>query len=229
MHKYLLVFLGTISLMVCSLSCKSQQPSVQAKETSIETETMSAEEKVIRQTFSTYFNTVEQGDYGTTLDYIYPRLYDLVPKEAMLTAMLQINADPSIQISMDSSTINKISNVITVGDSMYARVDYSFRMIMKLIPEETGLDEEAETDTTEGEEEEEEFNQFDFTANMLDGMYGEKNVRRDKENSILYIQIEASMFAIDDPKFKGWKFLEKKDQLKPVLEQLIPEEVLKEL
>lgn len=228
MKKYLII-LSTISFVVCTLSCKSQQAVLQSKATSVEKDTTSAEEKMIRETFSTYFNTVEQGDYTTTLDYIYPRLFDLVPKEAMLQAMQQINADPTIQITMDSSIINSVSEIITVGDSTYARVDYNFIMIMKLIPEETDLEEESESTSAEEGEDEDEFNQFDFTADMLEGVYGEKNVRRDKENSKLFIRIEASMFAIEDPEVDGWKFLEKKDQLMPILEQLIPEEVLKKL
>ena len=37
------------------------------------------------------------------------------------------------------------------------------------------------------------------------------------------------MYAINDPAYKDWKFLEKKDSMKPILEKLLPKKVLKKL
>ena len=77
--------------------------------------------------------------------------------------------------------------------------------------------------------EEENFNIADFTYEMLKTKYGEKNVLYNREKSKLDITVNNEMYVIKNPKYKAWKFLEKKDSMKPLLKKILPKKVLKKL
>ena len=76
---------------------------------------------------------------------------------------------------------------------------------------------------------EENFNSTEFTYEMLKEKYGEKNVNYDREHKKLDVNVTNELYAINSPAYKEWKFLEKKDSMKPMLEKLLPKKVLKKL
>jgi len=173
----------------------------------------------IKKTFEEYFKTVEQKDNAKTLDYIYPKLFDHFPKDRMFQAMDRMTADTTTIITMDNAIVISISENLEIDGIKYALIKYSFKMTMTI--KETN--DETETDG------EDDFNPTDFTYEMLKEKYRDKNVSYDRENNRLDINVSNELYAINDPTYKDWKFLEKKDRMKPMLEKLLPKKVLKKL
>jgi hypothetical protein len=172
---------------------------------------------VIEKTFKEYFHTIEQKDNEKTLDYIYPKLFDHFPKDRMLQEMNKMKADTSTNITLANSSVTSISETLDLDGIQYALIKYSFNLTMTL---KTSLDKPDS-------EEESDFNSGEFTYEMLKEEYGDKNVNYDRENNRLDIIVTNEMYAIKDPAYIDWKFLEKKDNMKPILEKLLPKKVLK--
>lgn len=172
----------------------------------------------IKNTFEVYFKTVQEKDNAKTLEYIYPRLFDHFPKDRMLMAMDQMKADTSILITMGNGTVKNISEILEAEGKKYVLIKYAFRMTMVI---KKGSD--------ESEDEDDESNPAAETYEMLKETYGDDNVEYDPENNKLDINVTNQMYAIADPKYTGWKFLEKKENMQPILDKLLPKTVLKKL
>jgi hypothetical protein len=173
----------------------------------------------IKRIFDDYFQTVEQRDNAKTLNYIYPELFYHFPKERMLEAMDKMKADKTTAVTMDDLSVASISETLEIDGVKYAVIKYSFRMTMIIMK----VDENSNNDR------EEDLNSTDFTYEMLKEKYGEKNVNYDREHNTLDVNVTNEMYAINAPAYKEWKFLEKKESMKPMLEKLLPKKVLKKL
>lgn len=169
------------------------------------------------QTFRSYFQAIERKDHAQTLEFIYPRLFQHYPKELMLKAMEDMDADTSVRIAMEDAVAGRIFGHMTIGGVHYAQMEYSFLMIMTLLPDGSEADEEGATA----------FSAFDFTHSVLQGVYGKENVSSDKAQSQIFVRAHNTLYAIRDPEYPGWKFLEKKESLQPLLEKLLPKKIWK--
>ncbi|WNJ17417.1 hypothetical protein [Pontibacter sp. G13] len=170
----------------------------------------------IEATFSAYLQKFEQRDHKGAIEYIYPRFFDLFPKEAMIAALDNMYADSSVSISLENMSIQDISKIKSYDGVQYARVQYSFDMNMTI---SQSADESAE-DYASTEE---------FAYKMFSARYGEEHVQFDRPNHRMIISVQNEMYAINDPAYNGWKFLEKKEGFKPLLEKMLPKKVLKKL
>jgi len=171
----------------------------------------------MKKTFENYFQTVVQKDNEKTLDYMYPKLFEKYPKDKMLGAMDKMKEDTTTVITVDNANIISISETFELDGIKYALITYSFKMTMIIMA--TG----DKSESTVGED----YNQADFTYEILKEKYGDKNVLYDQENSKLDINVTSEIYAIKKPTYKDWKFLEKKDSMKQLLEKLLPKKVLK--
>ncbi len=188
----------------------------------------------IQKTFEQYFETVEQKDNAKTLEYIYPKLFESYPKERMLEAMDRMKAETSTIIEVTNGQISSISETFIVDGVKYALIKYSFHLRMSVLntEEKTGPDAEhdqIEFDDTDEEsqvDQEPEASPGDLMYEMLKGKYGAMNVAYDQENSRFSIKASNEMYSIYDPVYKSWKFLEKKESMKPLLSKLLPKRVL---
>lgn len=184
-------------------------------------------EENLMETLKIYMGFVENKDMAGTLDYIHPALFEMVPREILQTAMEQAFSDTTVAISLHDAKINKIHDIISTDEGSYTLVDYSFVMDMKMNQgEDTADEEEGEEEEGEGEEQ---FDAMGMMISMLEMQYGEENVSFNEEEQLVTIKTEKTLYAILEPDFDSWKFLEKKDQMIGLFNKVIPEEVRKKL
>jgi hypothetical protein len=176
----------------------------------------------VKNTFHDYFNTVMQQENEKTLGYIYPKLFDIIPKEKMLDIMNKTKADTSTRVVLADPSITRISETTKIEATEYVVIQYTFKMTMTF-SKSPEPDSEEEVDS----EPEEDSDPIDFTYEMFKEKYGERNVKIDRESNTLEANISNEMFGIRDPSYEDWKFLEKKESMKPILEKLLPKKVLK--
>ena len=171
----------------------------------------------IKKTFSDYFQTIEHQDYAQTLDFIYPKLFEHFPKELMKQAMEKMSADSSLQIAMKDAKVGEISEVLETDGVQYALLPYEFRMTMTFLGEEQIQEGEDFMDPAQ------------MTYEVLQTQYGKENVDFHSDSRQIVIRVANELYAIKDPAFGNWKFLEKKTNMMSVLEQLIPQKVIDSL
>jgi len=177
-----------------------------------------SDKEEIKKTLDGYFLAVSQKDNAKTLDYIYPKLFEKFPKDKMLEALDKRETDTAIIVTFEKGTITSISETMELDGIKYAYIKYSFKITMTI-----------KADTTDsGADGENDLNSADFTYELLKEQFGEQQVQYDREKSIINVNMtENFMYAISNPVYEGWKFLEKKPNLMPILGELLPKKVLK--
>jgi len=156
-----------------------------------------------------YFSLLEAKDYNAGLNYIYPGLFDFVPKDLIVEGMENMEKDSMVKIFFTGFSVSKISDVVIYEGLRYANVDYTFNMVMQVNYENN--DSKQLT--------------IDFTLSALKSQFGEDNVVYDEKKSAYLLTPQSNMFAIQDPAYAGWRFLENKENMYGILDQMIPEKI----
>ncbi len=66
---------------------------------------VSADQNLIKSTFTTYFTHLVKREHIKAVDYIYPPLFKIIPKKALLSTMKQ--GDKSVDIKLGELSIEK--------------------------------------------------------------------------------------------------------------------------
>lgn len=174
--------------------------------------------KEIATTFRAFFEATEAKDAKKLMEYIYPKLFEFVPKEVLLQAMEKAFQDNEIIMSIQNSKVSHISNEITIDQIKYAIISYSFVMGM-----ETN---ERKKDNPDDEASDNDFSALKMTSEILAEQYGKKNVFYNKEEEKIKVNVVTKAIAIKENDATGWTFIEYKPSQVTVLEQMIPKEII---
>jgi hypothetical protein len=168
---------------------------------------VSAQHKTeITKTFNTYFSHMESGDVLKSLDYMHPGLFDIVPREQLAAVIKESLANPQFEIDMKDGKVVSVSKEVVYENIRYALVNYSFNMIVKL---------ESSADST----------MMQMMKQSFTEQFGEDKVVVNESDKTITIHQNSYLYAVNDPSFGGWKFLEKNDQLKEISDRIIPARV----
>ncbi|MBT8195688.1 MAG: hypothetical protein HKO56_09175 [Bacteroidia bacterium] len=170
----------------------------------------------ITERFKEYFSYTEKMDIDGSFDYLYPQFFDIFPRELMLKEIEKTFNDPEIKLGFANSEIKSISKEMVLDDVKYVLLDYKFDMMMQLNFED---EDDAEDDGT----------MIEFMSAIFSEMYGEENVSYTRETETFKITANKEMFAINNPEYGDWFFLEKDEKLKEQLLKMIPKKVYKKL
>ena len=102
-------------------------------------------------------------DLERVMDYTYPKLFTIVPKEALMAAMKSAFESEDFIIELDSIKILKIFPIFKINDTSYVKVKHTMLMKMKYI---------EPYDSTQKEQKE-------FMVSLMSQKFGEGNVRFD--------------------------------------------------
>lgn len=175
------------------------------------------EQDDLRATCARYFKATEAKQIDSCLESIYPKFFDFFPRQILAAGLKKTFEDSTLNINMTHMAVEKISAPILYEGIQYALVDYSFQ---------TAFQRKASQSQRE----------MEMLVLGMTSVYGEKNVRLDSATQTIYVSFHNQMFAILDPAYKGWKFLEKKDELlksnpdyREMYWKLVPKHILRKL
>ena len=170
----------------------------------------------ITKNANTYYSYMTNQNFDGVLDYMYPKVFEMAPKEAMKAGMEQMFNSPDMKIEFISNEVTEVSNEKEVDGITYAAVYYNSKMKMTFLSEKE-----------KSEEDQKKF--LDFMKTTMITQFGEGNVTSDLKTLSLVINMDATMFAIKDPKYDGWKFIGNDDAMQQLVNSIIPESVRTEL
>lgn len=87
----------------------------------------------LQTTLEDYLKVVETKNSERVMDYMYPKFFELFPRELMAKTLDESLKDPALEIVLTDSKILSLSPLKTVDSVTYANVDYSFVMTMKYV------------------------------------------------------------------------------------------------
>lgn len=150
-------------------------------------------------------------NYEGILDFTYPKIFKLAPRELMLEEIRNTFENEEMTVKMDSLRVDSIYPVFTIGDGHFARVRYSFIMIMHFLPEDDPDEEEEKLEA------------------ILEGMkiqFGENNVRI--QDGAIRIAVTSDLVAVKDEYATDWCFMDILNN-KEMNDLILDKEVLKQL
>lgn len=162
---------------------------------------------LIEQKAKAYFSALEQKKAAEAVDCLYPKIFTVISKNALLKAMKDFQNQENINFA--HTKMDSLSEVVELDTIKYALIYYSYDLISKV---------EDEFIPKEGEE-----NGID-PASLYRDIYGKENVTYNSKEKKIYVKMRKQMYAILDPDYKDWKFIERQEG-NPTANGLIPSEI----
>lgn len=169
--------------------------------------------KELKGTFKDYFEAFTSHDHERVVEFIYPGLFEKMPKERMIMSLdrnaHQMTADSTIEVKLHKVKLKHVSDFVQVEGASYALIDYTMYIDMKVL-------ERNETKA---------YQVMEFLKDTFKRMYGDENVKYDRDKATLRAKQTSSLYAIWEPHSGEWKFLEKNEKMA----ELLPEEAMSKL
>lgn|GEM_PF-3483207 len=176
-------------------------------------------EEEVTNFFNEYWGLMQKGDIAQSIDYVYPKLFDFVPRE-----VFENLTETSIAgISFRDVKINKLSKTITEGNEAFTLIDYSYSMnvlVKDLISPEDSIN--TDQDLIE---------YIDIMDSLYKITYGKKNVVLNKEKAEFSIFLKRQLIVVNDltKSSSAFSLLEIKEESMGFYEKLFPSIVMKKL
>lgn len=167
-----------------------------------------AQQKEIAETFENYIESTKSDNLEDQLDYYHPEIFNYFPKDTFLLAFEMIKANPMFKTG--NERLLSISEVYTIDNSHYALVTFNQEMTMDM----SNMKNEGGVDYA-----------ISLMIDDLKKQHGEENVKFDEKLYKVDVTMTNKFYAILEPELEIWKFLPNEEDLKNLIEQLIPEEI----
>ncbi len=154
----------------------------------------------------------ELKDFEKVMDYTYPKLFAIVPREELITVMKNAYETDEFTIELDSARIDTIFPVFVINDTSYVKVKHSMLMKMKY---------KEPYDTADKESKE-------FMVSLMQQKFGEGNARFDPIANSLNIFMIPDMVGIKT-KSSNWTFANLNEDNPAMLNMLFSKQVLNKL
>jgi hypothetical protein len=186
--------------------------------------TTDSDKEQIAVAYSTYCQTVINKENKKTVDFLYPKLFDYIPKSHLIDALKNAQKDKSQEIQLGSFEITSIGKTTIIDSIRYAVFSSSctlmviFKPMVKPVEEEN--DEPADGDVSQAE----------FTFEIFKKKYGKKNVSYNKKMNTIAAKPSNRILAIHDPAYGNrWTFLEVRESMLDLFIKFVPKEVFNSL
>lgn len=151
-------------------------------------------------------------DLEKVMDYTYPKLFTIVPRETLINAMKSVYETEEFTVELDSVKMHTIFPVFVINDTSYVKVKHT--MLMKMMYKEP-------YDTTDKESKQ-------FMVSLMQEKFGEGNVRFDPVANSLNIFMVPDMVGIKT-KASIWTFANLNEDNPTMLNMLFNKQVLDKL
>jgi ketosteroid isomerase-like protein len=163
-------------------------------------------QKEVSQLLADYKKAMVERQWVKSLDYVYPALFDVVPREMMEEAIkTTFNDTADIQMGFESMELLEVSDIYEEDEMSYSFAEYVMVMTM----------------TAAGEKSDEDMNTLKAAIAM---QFGEENVN--VEGNTLFITANNRMAVIRKTGEEKLYMLEIKPELKQIMESFMSEEFM---
>lgn len=166
----------------------------------ITTAQQSAEQQAIATRLAEYGRLTTEWKIDSLLEFIEPKMFEIVPRETMVQTFESVMADENMAIRFGDYQIKSISEPIDEAGTLYAPVEYGITVKMEMLSED--------------------YQEADFMEMMASMMPGESAI--DTASHLLTFRQDKMMFAIKHAPDEPWYFIEYKTDNIGMMDMLIP-------
>lgn len=186
--------------------------------------TRNDDEIALRQRLLEFFIASDEMDIDKMVDYHYPGIFKITPREQLLELMNQLYKDPSMPFQIDSVVTDTIYPIFSVDKSKYARIRYTMLL-------QTTSNDLKNADNGKMNYEhitDQPLSRAESIRITLEQTYGKGNVYIDGLTGSLKIRATHILLAVKDYISPKWTFLTIENN-NPEIEKLFSKEVIDKL
>lgn len=157
-------------------------------------------------------NLTQLKDFEKVMEYTYPKLFTIAPREVLITTMKTAFENDEFTIELDSVKVHTIFPVFVINDTSYAKVKHTMLMKMKY---------KKPYDATDNDNKE-------SMVPLMEQRFGKGKVRFDPIANSLNIFMTPDMVAIKD-KTSTWTFVNLNEDNPELLNMIFSKKVLDKL
>ncbi|MBD10869.1 MAG: hypothetical protein CMO82_08120 [Winogradskyella sp.] len=173
--------------------------------------------EAIKSDFANYLKAIKTQDFETSLDYLVEDVFEIIPKETMLTLMEQMFNVEGVEFTFGDFVINEIKEPIVVDSTSYVILNYENEMSIKYTQQQE-----------ETSEEDKKLTQL-MTQSLLEQQFGKGNVTYNESTEFFDIKAIKKAIAIYDEDEKTWKFLVVEKGNPFLLKSILPSSILEKV
>jgi hypothetical protein len=159
----------------------------------------------ITKRLSEYGGFIKTKNVDTLFSYMYPKFFDIFPRQVLADGMKKTFADSNLTMVFGDVDVVSISKPYEENKIKYAVVNYTNTI-------ELTLSKSVGTQVV-----------LESMKNTYENAYGAANVKADFNTRTFVIKATNAMFTINNPAYGNqWWLLEKKDELKGSIGDMIP-------
>lgn len=161
----------------------------------------------LKRQFLTYTEHLSKKEFTQAVEYINPDMFAILPKAQLITVMEQTFNSKEVSFDFQQPTFLAINDKQTIKGIDYVKFEYTNIMEMKYKSGEI-----APKDST-------------MMLGILQGQFGEENVSYNTQKDSYAIKVLKKVIANSRDE-KNWKFLVIEERQRPLLEKILPKELL---
>lgn len=179
----------------------------------------SQNENDLQRDLKVLLKATDENDYDLLLDYIGQKLFELVPREAMIEQLKKTLEDDKFSLGVSLASYKLIKPITEIEGNKYAIVQV----------------EKALSFTFKNEENEESDSSYstliglEFMAELYKQQFGKNNVTIDTAAKSIVVKSTSENFAIFNKELNHFTFLELSSERKDFLFMMYPETIFKKL
>lgn len=170
-----------------------------------------ANRQSLDSSFKNYFQALEQKDAAKIISYLPHQLFAVADRSELESVVAATLNHDDFSVDFSNLKIIKLAEILKEKGIAYSIVNYEFQLVMK--EKNSGA---AAVGLSE---------LYESYKSVLD----EEHLQFDEKNKTLSIKQAARVYAVNDPAFKGWKFIDNQMYLTYSDEEIIPDSILKKL
>ncbi len=164
---------------------------------------------VFKTDIATYLTAMNQEQWDTVIDMMYPKFFTLGSKEQLRQSFAQVT-EMGMKVTTQLNAVEKISPVVLTSNEQFHKIDYRATVKVKM----SGI-------MLENKEQ---------MKKQLQSIYGAKQVKYNApKHEFIIANAKKSMLAIAPTYSNIWKYLDLNAQQEQVLLRIISKEVLLQL
>lgn len=175
--------------------------------------TSAQSEKAIRAGFEKYQNLIKEGDLSASMDYIYPKLFTIVPKDQMLQVLKSTMDNPMMEIKFGDLSITDVQKAKKVGSEYFAILKYKTSMQLKLKAQSPEM-------------------AMMMNQQLMAGFsekYGAGNVSLDEASGFFTVKIIETAVAVSNDGKNNWTYVSLQEGQEQLMAQILPQEIFSQI
>ena len=183
----------------------------------------SPDEAGLKTALATYEELQLSGDISKTLDFTYPGMFKIVPKEAMASALKQM-ASSGMAPKVTKLEQKPELPIKKYKDGVYTKIPYSMEMSVNIVPSTEGDEKKAKMKETLNDPEK--FKQFStLMTGMLKKSLGDTAEVKINKDALKYEVKKTGSFLAINENDAGWTFIDTTPNPMIKLDQILPKEI----